>query len=349
MISILRMNRKRLSTHNAVNYKKARYNQEDHSENIQNGGSDEEAARLQESQDMLDEDTEVEIVETRNQPEIVEHRKEVRTASHLIFQMESIWTEGSLEQMLAILSTAQKLSLEKDMTMRHIFLQARTLWKKIYQTLCQLEKDKELRDCLWRDFADAIQDDESFTMLSLLKLNRSGLEIWHQSVKEVLIEEQSSSLQNTATTTMSSTIVPIPDQIAVVPCSQNSALEMDVLDEVWGSGTSTQTIGQIQPSISTIRQGKQCILKSPLTSGLIIVKLETFPFQEAMKLPKNKWWTIAHQRTTLVISSIADPNYMLVKKMQNKFAQSILSTPGVEKQEKPITSSNEYSKYQHHH
>lgn len=77
---------------------------------------------------------------------------------------------------------------------------------------------------------------------------------------------------------------------------------------------------------------------------MIVVKLESFPLKEVVKLPKKHWWKVAHQRATCTISSIADPKYMMLRRLQNHFVDSVRSTPGVEQHEKQISSFNEYYK-----
>lgn len=239
----------------------------------QSGDSDEEAAPCPEPA--------IEIIE-ENPETVQEYQVNRRNSTEtnrqhipLVSLMEEIWTENSLDQMIPILNVAQKLALTMDFAMRRIFLQARTLWKKVQQTISEQGKQAQLKDCLWSDFEQDMLEDESFTMLCLLNLTKVGLKIWHQSVEKALTEEQSSSSRNTETTTTSSTTVRMPEAIAAVPLSIDCEGDRDVLEEVLANGIMTQTTGLIQQSISTIKNGKSFTLKTPvsLNSYYIIIKI----------------------------------------------------------------------------
>lgn len=80
--------------------------------------------------------------------------------------------------------------------------------------------------------------------------------------------------------------------------------EEDCLEELFGAGNTPSTTGVIQQSISTVRNGRLCSLKSPGESGMTVVKLETYPLQTVASLDKNTWWKHANIPKHLLIQKL---------------------------------------------
>lgn len=105
------------------------------------------------------------------------------------------------------------------------------------------------------------------------------------------------------TTTMSSTTAPTVSLIADAPLLENCEETKNILEELFGPGTSGSNTGSISSTISLRTAEKLYTLKSPGESGDIVVKMEIYPFHKVVHMDVKDWWKAAELRAKVALSS----------------------------------------------
>lgn len=288
-------------------------------------------------------DMEAEEMVNQSEPEMEEESQVEIPMDSFMGHLELYWNHTFLNKVISILKMCEKKSVElANLESKRFFCQAVMKWNQLLEHVLHGKDNKKLlKKCSWMVFVNRASGAKSFTTFCSQMLTKQQADIFNESVNKVL-KELSSSSPLTTTTTTSSTIVHTPVQPVDVPVLPKSDEDEDVLEKVFGLGSSTSNTGVISQNIYSTRNGKLFSLKSPGETGYMIVKLETYLFQKVCHLDKKNWWKEADIRSQFIVSSIADPKYEMVRKLVAKSVKDVCEIKGIEKNEKPIGSSGFY-------
>lgn len=250
----------------------------------------------------------------------------------LLETVELLWEpKNGCKLLIAALNALRQDSVKK----RNLIM--KRFWENCSREVLAVMKNlKKLaikyENCSWTDFERGfLEEKSSMTYMSEEKetsVIETFIEQWEQSTKE-----QSSLLRNMDLTTTSSMTAPTPPAPAdVLELKPSETSAGSYIDELFGPSTSRSNTGSISWSISRQTPDGSCTWKLPVKSGLHVVKLEVYPFEEVKDMDRKNWWKKASTRMLFTTSSTQDVKEVLVQKTVQQVAKEVLQSPESKKE-----------------
>ncbi|GBP81271.1 hypothetical protein EVAR_54301_1 [Eumeta japonica] len=108
-----------------------------------------------------------------------------------------------------------------------------------------------------------------------------------------------------------------------------------MLEDALKASNLMRSGGKISQNISLQTDDRCYTLKSQGERGVLVAKLDIYPFKKCLNLPKQEWWKHAIMKSTTLIYSETSPVYHTVQSLKKMLVKQVKNTEGFETELKP--------------
>ncbi|GBP81258.1 hypothetical protein EVAR_54299_1 [Eumeta japonica] len=127
----------------------------------------------------------------------------------------------------------------------------------------------------------------------------------------------------------------LPEQQAEMSSTDEEEDLDTMLEDALKASNLMRSGGKISQNISLQTDDRCYTLKSQGERGVLVAKLDIYPFKKCLNLPKQEWWKHAIMKSTTLIYSETSPVYHTVQSLKKMLVKQVKNTEGFETELKP--------------